>query len=186
MAGKALPSWSDVKPLLREKPPEEVFKLLQDLFNLSTENKALIAARLWVTQGREGIIEEYREKIVRQFEPKRGFPRLDLRAARKAISDYKKATNDPLGTIELMLSYLESGLTVTEEYGDIDEPYYNSLESVLESLVKMLKGAMNAELYFTHEDRLRRLRSRTHDLGWGIGDYFDDEISDLAEFYKDQ
>jgi hypothetical protein len=85
-----------------------------------------------------------------------------------------------------MLTYLESGLTVTEEYGDIDEPYYNSLESVLESLVKLLKDARNAELYFTHEDRLRKLRSRTSELGWGIGDYFDDEISELAEFYKHQ
>jgi hypothetical protein len=186
MAGKDLPKWSDVKPLLREKPPEEVFRLLQDLFNLSTENKALIAARLWVAQGREGILDEYRERITRQFEPKRGLPNLDLRAARKAISDYKKTTNDPLGVIELMLTYLESGLTVTEQYGDIDEPYYNSLESVLESLVKLLKGARNAELYYTHEDRLRALRSRTHDLGWGIGDVFDDEISELAEFYKDQ
>jgi hypothetical protein len=52
--------------------------------------------------------------------------------------------------------------------------------------VKALKGAMNAELYFTYEDRLRKLRSRTHGLGWGTGDYFDEEISELAEFYNDQ
>lgn len=185
MAGKGLPKWSEVKPLLLKKPQGEMVRLVQDLFNHSTDNKAFIAARLRLDQGREGVIEEYRQKIVQQFAPKRGLPRLDLRSARKAIRDYRKATEDLPGTVDLMLSYLEYGVGVTEEYGDMYEGFYNSLESVLSETAEILKKAMNAELFYTYEDRLRKLRSRTCDMGWGLGDFFADEIQGLEDYYRE-
>jgi len=35
-----------------------------------------------------------------------------------------------------MLTYVENGTQFTREYGDIDEPFYNSLDSVLAELAR--------------------------------------------------
>jgi hypothetical protein len=37
-------------------------------------------------------------------------------------------------TIDLMLTYVENGTQFTREFGDINEAYYNSLESVLHEM----------------------------------------------------
>jgi hypothetical protein len=74
---------------------------------------------------------------------------------------------------------------VTEQYGDMYESFYNSLESVLSEAAEMLKKAMSAELYHTFEDRLLRLKSRTYEMGWGLGDFFADEINGLADYYRE-
>ena len=45
-----------------------------------------------------------------QFLPKRGEGKLDLRAARRTIRDYCKATFDLAGMVDLMLTYVKSGI----------------------------------------------------------------------------
>jgi len=52
---------------------------------------------------------------------------LDLARGRKAISDYKKATNDPIGTLDLMVYYVECGTQFAVEYGYGDEEFFRTL-----------------------------------------------------------
>ena len=76
----------------------------------------------------------YRQEILSCFFGKRGIsddlPR--LRDARRLIREYQKATSDISGTLDLMLHYVETGTEFTNTYGDINEPFYNSLVSVLQ------------------------------------------------------
>jgi hypothetical protein len=53
--------------------------------------------------------------------------------ARKAVSDYKKVSASKFGLADVMLYYVEMGVQFTNAYGDIDEAFYNSMESMYES-----------------------------------------------------
>lgn len=49
-------------------------------------------------------MERYWLTVIERFFPLRGFGKLKLAEARKAIRDYRKATGNLAGTIDLMLA----------------------------------------------------------------------------------
>ena len=61
-----------------------------------------------------------------------------MRVARKVITDFRRATKDISGTLNLMLTYVVQGTRFTSEYGDIEESFYNSMESVLSEAAKLV------------------------------------------------
>ena len=67
-----------------------------------------------------------------QFYPARGEAKLRFSEARKAINDYRKATGNLPGTTELLMTYVERGAEFTHKYGDIDQRFYNSVETALD------------------------------------------------------
>ncbi len=50
--------------------------------------------------------------------------------AKKAISQYTKATGDQTGTLELMAYFVERGDQFIVDFGDINAGFYSSLESM--------------------------------------------------------
>lgn len=104
--------WSDIKKEIQELNKEDLIVLVKDLYDNSKENKTFLAARF--CKNNIQILEKYKEKVIEPFFPKRGFGKLQLAPAKKAIRDYKKATNDLLGTLDLMLTYVESGTEFTK------------------------------------------------------------------------
>ena len=99
-----------------DKP--DLIALLKDLFDHSIESRAFLSARFLADGVPDAILDKYRKRIVEQFFPKRGDGKLDLRSARRAIRDYRKATSDLAGTVDLMLTYVESGTEFTNQFGD--------------------------------------------------------------------
>ncbi len=81
-------------------------------------------------QSIDEIIQKYKAILEEQFCPARGFPELKYSIARKAISDFKKVCRDPVAIIDLQLTYVEYGVKCTLQYGDIDERFYSSMESM--------------------------------------------------------
>jgi hypothetical protein len=59
--------------------------------------------------------------------------------ARKAINAYKKATGDHKGGIDLLLTYVEAGTCYTVDFGDIDAPFYERLETALDNAGEAIK-----------------------------------------------
>lgn len=90
------------------------------------------------------------------------------------IRDYRKATGNLEGTIDLMLAYVENGTEFTREFGDINESFYNSLESMLNELAELLVGS-DRELYPKFRERIQRLATRARDIGWSYGDALRDQ-----------
>jgi hypothetical protein len=41
----------------------------------------------------------------------------------RAIRDYRKATGNLHGTVELLMTYVENGAEFTSDYGDMDEGF---------------------------------------------------------------
>jgi hypothetical protein len=118
MRGPTSVKWLQIKPVLASLDKPELIALLKDLFDHSLESRAFLSARFLAEGVPNAILDRYRKRIVEQFFPKRGDGKLDLRSARRAICDYRKATSDLAGTVDLMLIYVESGTEFTNQFGD--------------------------------------------------------------------
>jgi 1,4-alpha-glucan branching enzyme len=138
------------------------------------ENQAFFHARFGI--GRDPL-ESYRETIEECMYPD-VFSRKPVRIAKakKAVSDYRKATGETVGEIDLMIFFVESGNEFTLDYGDIDEPFYNALNSMYERAVKKVVK-LPADQRAAFKDRLKRIMTSSSHIGWGYhdelaGDYY--------------
>jgi hypothetical protein len=172
--------WTKASEYLGGLSKPNLLALVKDLYDLTPANRAFINARCQ-SEGDDGAtLEAYRNKIVEQFYPKRGEGKLKLGEARKAIRDYRKATGDIPGTAELLMTYVENGVRFTCEYGDIDERFYNSVESALNEISSLLrKKASN--LYSQFRERLETIGHETEGIGWGFGDAVANVVWELKE-----
>ena len=180
MPANPQPKWSTIKPRLSSLTQPELIGLIKSLFEQSTDNRLFLTTRLSPEALGAEALEPYRKRIVDQFFPSRGLGKLNLREARQAVRDYRKATSDLAGTLELMLTYVEKGTEFTREYGDINEAFYNSLESVLEEAAQILKAPTAASLYFEFSNRLDDLKTEASHIGWGYGDSVREIVDKLA------
>jgi hypothetical protein len=77
------------------------------------------------------------------------------------------------------LYYVGKGIQGTLAYGDIDEGFYSSIESVFESAIKRILANPEPEQY---QKRLEDMVKATRDMGWG----FYDGLSYLLKGYIKQ
>ena len=96
--------------------------------------------------------------------------------AKQAISGYRKAVGEPAGLAELMVFYCENAAGFCEEFGNDDEGY-------LDALVNMCERALEVTSQLPAADRealivrLDRVRTISHNLGYGVGDAMDDLLA---------
>ena len=135
--------------------------LIKDLYGLNKNNKSFIEARYQVSKD---TLEYYKKIISDALYPditkNKG---VRLSAGRKAINDYKKAVNDPAGTIELMVYYIDMGNQFTLDYGDMYEAFYDSLASTLKLLVKA-----DASIQENYVPELQGIIHSAYGMGWDI------------------
>jgi len=172
--------WSSVGQQLTTWEKPALLALLKDLYEAAGGNRDFIHARCQAGECGGKVLEKYRGKIVEQFFPARGFGKLKLGEARKAIRDYRKATGDLPGTVELLMTYVENGARFTHEYGDIDERFYDSMESALDELAALLRGEARG-LYPQFRNRLAKVERMTDGIGWGFHDFVGDVVGQLEE-----
>jgi hypothetical protein len=170
-------SWKTVRTVLADRSKAELLKLVADLYASSSDNKNFIHARCAV--GTIGI-DEYKKLISESIYPDiyNNKP-IKLSVGKRAISDYFKATKDELGKLELMTHYLESGNQFTVDFGDIDERFYSSLESMFKNIISLLKK-QPVEVVEKYLVRLREVVSSSENIGWG----YHDSIGDLLAEYE--
>ena len=178
MTEKKPNGWHAVRLQLNNWPKPALIGLVKDLYEASPDNRDFLQARFQAGDNTGAMLEKYRRKIVEQFFPARGGGKLKLAEARKAIRDYRKATGNLEGTIDLMLTYVENGTEFTREFGDINESFYNSLESVLNEMAQLLM-VEGRELYPKFRERVQRLATRADGIGWGYGDALRDHVWQL-------
>ena len=184
-ATKKPDGWSAVRRQLATWEKPALLALLKDLYEATAENRDFIHARCQSGESGGEALEKYRGKIVEQFFPARGFGKLKLGEARKAIRDYRKATGNLPGTAELLMTYVENGTRFTCKYGDIDERFYSSVESALDELAALLRGEARG-MYPQFRDRLARVEQMTDGIGWGFHDFVGDVVGQLEEELGDR
>lgn len=174
--------WSAARRHLTTWEKPALLALVKDLYDAAARNRDFIHARCQAEDGGGEMLETYRSKIVEQFFSKKahGMGDLKLGEARKAIRDYRKATGNIPGTAELLLTYVESGVRFTREYGDIDERFYSSVESALDELAVLLRGPAR-ELYPQFRERLAKVEKMADGIGWGFHDFVAHVVGRLEE-----
>lgn len=162
--------WGKIKSEIKDYSSSQFLEIISDLYNLGNQNKAFLEARFLTST--IDTIQPYKKIIERFLFPDitRGQD-VSLKNGKKAISDYKKSTKDLFGTIELMMFYVECGHKFTSEYGDIDEPFYNSLISVFDDIVKLIKK--HPEHKDTFYGRIKVIADDSRNFGWGYDEVYD-------------
>src|SRR5438067_6763870 len=87
--------------------------------------------------------------------------------AKPAISDYKKAVGDPEGVAELMVFYCEQAAGFCDDICSDDEGYFDARMLMFE---QALANALSPDRRDDLLSRLDRVRTISHDFGYGVGD----------------
>ncbi|WKN42694.1 DUF6155 family protein [Tunicatimonas pelagia] len=131
------------------------------------------------SQDTTAVLNEFKAKIKKEYFPKRGFGRASNQASRRVVGDFKKISIFKKDVIELLLYRVEIMIAYTKAYGDIDEPFYNSLESSFEEACKLIEEEKLKEEY---SSRCREIIDETYPFGWGLYDglkySFDNHLGD--------
>jgi len=168
--------WSEIKTRLKPINERLVLDMLRDLYELSSENKRFMSARLSQNDGES--LEAYRHEIMESLNPSFDNP-LDLQRGRKAISGYQKAApHDAEGLLDLMLVYVESGNAYTMDNGDINETFYDSLCSMM-SRIQKSAPTVGLDAHACCAKRLRVMADMPS-IGWGYSDWLA-EVTDEVE-----
>ena len=170
-------SWRDVRAILSKAGHKDLLSLVGDLYALRKENQDFLHARFLKDASTLAPYKETIERYISPAEPWKNPVKISL--ARKAISDYRKAVGDPHGLSELMLFYVECGVNFTLEFGDIDEPFYNSVVRVFSDGMRMLNQCDRDVI----DKLLPRFADAVHstaEMGWG----FYDSLRDTFETYS--
>jgi|GEM_PF-1393847 len=130
--------WSDIKTALINYEKDNLMTLVKDLFDASAGNKMFLSARLDV-ENRQKMFREYRRKIFQAFFPNTEEPQdPQLEVAQELINNYKKATNDIIGTLHLIIAYVENSIKFSNEYGYYEDSLIDSVDSILEQFKELL------------------------------------------------
>lgn len=175
--------WTAIRRSLAILDKPALLTLLKELHDAAPVNRDLLQARVLGGADDGELLEKYRRKVVEQFFPARGFGKLKLGEARKAIREYRKATGNIAGTAELLMTYVENGAEFTQQFGDIDERFYNSVESALHELAALLRGEAWG-MYARFADRLAKTEAMASGIGWGFGDCVSDVVAQLHDDLK--
>lgn len=176
----ATPTWTAIRKQFKAWEPEALLSLLKDLHDLAPANRDFLHARAAPATGDAATFANYRKRVTEPFYPARGEPKLNLGEARKAIREYRKATGDIPGTIELLLVCCETGAKLSKEFGVINERFYDTLGRGLHDLCELVKE-QGREAWEAVRDRLDMLVKDTKGIGWGIGDDIRYTVADLRE-----
>jgi hypothetical protein len=154
-----------LKQYLRSRSRDEVIEDIVDLFTRLDAVKDYYALRL--NGPSEDLIASYKARIRHEFFPARGYGAARLSVARKSITGYKKLAPPAASLADLMLFYVEMGVRYTDTYGDINESFYSSMETMYERAVELLTAS---HLQDEFEERCRRIVADTRHIGWGFHD----------------
>ena len=165
----------EVKSELQKADKETLIKHITELYKKYKPVQEYFD--FYVNPNEADIIGKYKDQVREGFYPKRGY-KLRLSISRKAINDFKKLGTFKTGLCDLLLYYVECGVEFTNDFGDIDEAFYSSVENTYVDALKTMRK--NGTLDKFHDRALKVLKD-TDGMGWGFHDYLSDVYSEYYE-----
>lgn len=175
---------SGIKSLIKDLERNELIEVILELSKISKKNEQFIKVFI------QGSNKEHREKIIKDAESKlksiffsrNGYPydHINLKAAREIITQHSKILKGfPESIIELKLYYVELGVEIMVDWGDMYDSFYDSMALMLRSLCEDL---FNHDKYYKDFSKhLDDLIEKTRNVGWGVQYYFAETIQDLKD-----
>ena len=167
-----------LKAHLANKSEKELTREIIDLYQQFSVVKDFYNLQLSAHEAYD-IIAKHKMIIQNEFLPKRGFGDARLSVARKSVMDFKKLVGVHENLVDLALYYVEIGVQYTNAYGDIDEPFYNSMESMFTQAMKWMK---QLDIAYQFQPRAAKICHDTEGIGWG----FYDELCETYSNYFDE
>ncbi|MEX0770636.1 MAG: DUF6155 family protein [Balneolaceae bacterium] len=171
-----------IKTLIKDLEPGELREVILELSKLSPKNKQFLKLYLQGSDAVEveSIVNEAKKKVHDHFYGPSKFPKVDLSSARKVVNEYRKVLKEyPSQIADLKLYYVEVGTELTNDFGDINEGYYLSLESMFEDFCKQV--TKYPPYFKKFEDRIYELQSDCQNIGWGYSDTINDLVFELED-----
>ena len=148
--------------------------LIQDLYAAHKDNQTFLHTRFGLGGD---LLKPYKEKLDRWLWPDvLRNQDVSVAKAKQVVSSYRKAVGEPAGLAELMVSFCESAAGFSNDVGYQDEGYFDAL-------VNMFEQALTATCQLPNGDReslivrLDRVRTISHNFGYGVGDDIDDLLA---------
>jgi hypothetical protein len=151
--------------------------LIQDLYAAHKDNRTFLHTRFGLG---EDALEPYKEALDRWLWPDvMRNQDTSVAKAKQAISSYRKAVGEPAGLAELMVHFCENAAGFSNDVGYQDEGYFKALVHMFEQTLKV-----TCQLPASDRDgliaRLDRVRTISHNLGYGVGDDMDSLLVDYT------
>jgi len=157
-----------IKKAIKDCERDECVEIILEIAQSCHQAREFLTLKF--TENHSAILEDYKKKVRYEFYPPHGgFGRLQLKNAKKAINDFKKICPNKVMVIELMLFYVECCIEFTNDYGDIDERFYCSAESVFDQVAKAINTS-DISVFEMFSVRLRTCVDKTRHIGWGFHD----------------
>jgi hypothetical protein len=157
---------NDLKRNLKDLSKEELIKEIVELFKKNSFVKDYYILKYDI-ENKSSVLDKHKDIIENEFFPKRGYGKTRLSVARKSITEFKKLSQDKNQLADLMIFYVEMGVKFTNYYGDIDEPFYLSMESMYDKAVTFIISAKLEDIF---NQRCLKIVKDTTGMGWGFHD----------------
>jgi len=176
-SNKSKLNWSIIKEPVSKLSKEELFILVKDLFSRSKDNKSFLIARF--NMDKNEILSFYKGQIRKHLTPNiSSYKKIKITPVKKLIQEYKNASNDLSGTLELMFTAIEKCVYLMGENNYYEDPFYNGFNSILSDFVLIL-NSKSEEYLEEFRDRLEKLRIEALKIEWRYGKIIADKISSL-------
>lgn len=161
---------ASLKKRLKQMERTQLEELILESFGASKDMEKFLGVKLGGAEAAQSLFLTYRQRVVNEFFPERGFGKLRLQEAKNAINEFWKLTGNVKYTFELKLVYVENGVAFSNRYGDIGMQFYDSMASVYGEVIDMMNRSQTDELYTEYAARVRAVLSHTRDAGWDFGE----------------
>lgn len=165
----------ELKKELEMLDKKKLINLISDLYDKDKSVKEYLD--YYLNPNEKETLEIYIARVREAFYPKRGFG-FKLANGKKAISDFRKLNPSSESLIDLLMCYVESGVEFTNDYGDINEGFYSSIESVYHNAMKLID---KNGLHNNYKIRAFNILEKTKDIGWGFHDTLSDSYYDIYD-----
>jgi hypothetical protein len=158
-------SFSDIKKELEKFDKKKLISLIGELYKNNRATKEYL--EFFANPDEKKQLFQYKQKVQEAFFPKRGYE-LKLKDAKKVIADLKKLGLSAKSLADIMLFYVECGVMFTNEFGDINEAFYSSIEGMYKKALDLMQ---TEGLLDKFHDRSLKIVNDTVNIGWGFHDY---------------
>ncbi len=157
---------SEISRYLESLSAEELIEEIKKLHKLFPNVQEYYQVQL-SDSGEEELLAKFKKAIHRAFDLHSDYSGPKLREARKAVNDFIKLSGNSSNIADIMIYYAEMGVKFTNNYGDIDEPFYASIENMYE---KAAVYVSERELKDRFVERFKKMAEETDGIGWGFHD----------------
>lgn len=189
MAKEDSVKWAEVEKTLQDTDKKDLIVLIRELYRHSAENRQIIISRHAKGKKSDWVLESFQRVIRNEFFSDKGYGGLQSDVVRKAVLDYSEGSGDLAGTMELMLFFVENVVEFINEYGDIDEEFYDVAYEMLRKFCELIKTPPDGQSFYPphFKTRLLKLRSESDDFGYGFGgDDIAIFVEDVEDFFEEQ